>query len=514
MSYLALARQWRPKTFEQLLGQEQVSQPLSNALKQNRIHHAYLFTGTRGVGKTSVARILAKALNCETGVSASPCLQCAACLSIEQGRFIDLIEIDAASKTRVEDTRELLENLAYAPAQGRFKIYLIDEVHMLSSHSFNALLKTLEEPPEHVKFILATTDPQKIPNTILSRCLQFHLRPLLPPLIKKQLQLILDAEKIQAEEEALSVLAACAQGSMRDALSLLDKAIANSPERLTKKSVDSLLGHTHEDHAPKLLQALADKNAAALIEAAEAIAAEGGHFEHVLDALLQKLHALCIYQALGETHPLIEAGPAVKTLAPRLSPETLQLFYHIGLKGKEELSLAPTPGMGFTMVLLRMLTFQPAPEATSLAPQKAAPPTETKPLPEKPPAAAVEKPWSHIVAQLDLNGLAATALTHAEFSSKEGKTITLKVAKGHASLFTPAIIKRIEEALSKYHQSPIKLALRQETAVTHSLAQEQAAETRQKEEKANDALDSDPVFQAIKETFSAELVKNSMISLE
>ncbi|WP_058534479.1 DNA polymerase III subunit gamma/tau [Legionella saoudiensis] len=367
MSYLALARKWRPRTFSQLVGQEHINKALINALNQQRLHHAYLFTGTRGVGKTSVARILAKSLNCEAGISSEPCLQCNTCISIEQGRFIDLIEIDGASKTRVEDTRDLLDNVQYAPATGRFKIYLIDEVHMLSQHSFNALLKTLEEPPAHVKFILATTDPQKLPVTVLSRCLQFNLKHLAPELISQHLQLILKDEQLAFEPQALNILAHAARGSMRDALSLLDQAITSCDNQLTTTDVKMILGYTQQDYALQLLQALANQDAPNILTLSQSIANEGGHFQYVLDELLNYLHQMAVYQAIGDHNALISPSPEIKNLSAIVSAEDVQLFYQISLKGREEIHLAPTLAIGFSMTLLRMLTFRPAPKPATVA---------------------------------------------------------------------------------------------------------------------------------------------------
>jgi DNA polymerase-3 subunit gamma/tau len=366
MSYLALARKWRPRTFSQLVGQEHINKALINALNQQRLHHAYLFTGTRGVGKTSVARILAKSLNCETGISSEPCLQCNTCMSIEQGRFIDLIEIDGASKTRVEDTRDLLDNVQYAPATGRFKIYLIDEVHMLSQHSFNALLKTLEEPPAHVKFILATTDPQKLPVTVLSRCLQFNLKHLPPELISQHLQVILNDEQLDFEPQALNILAHAARGSMRDALSLLDQAITSCDNQLTATDVKMILGYTQQDYALQLLQALANQDAPKILTLSQNIANEGGHFQYVLDELLNYLHQMAVYHAIGDHNALISPSVEIKSLSALLSAEDVQLFYQISLKGREEIHLAPTLAIGFNMTLLRMLTFRPAPKVASV----------------------------------------------------------------------------------------------------------------------------------------------------
>ena len=302
MSYIALARKWRPRTFSQLIGQDHVNKALINSLDKKRLHHAYLFTGTRGVGKTSVARLLAKALNCEQGISSQPCLQCDTCLSIEQGRCIDLLEIDGASKTRVEDTRELLENVQYAPTSARFKIYLIDEVHMLSQHSFNALLKTLEEPPEHVKFLLATTDPQKLPVTVLSRCLQFHLNHLPIAVICQQLEHILQSESLEYEANALELIAHAAQGSMRDALSLLDQVIALGDKKLHARDIKNSLGYTQHDYALPLLDALANNEPHTLISISQRIAKESEHFHYVIDEMLRYLHQIGLYQTVPIAH--------------------------------------------------------------------------------------------------------------------------------------------------------------------------------------------------------------------
>lgn len=553
MSYLALARKWRPRTFSQLVGQEHINKALINALNQQRLHHAYLFTGTRGVGKTSVARILAKALNCEAGISAEPCLNCDACISIEQGRFIDLIEIDGASKTRVEDTRDVLDNVQYAPANGRFKIYLIDEVHMLSQHSFNALLKTLEEPPSHVKFILATTDPQKLPVTVLSRCLQFNLKHLPVDLISKHLQLIMEDEQIHFEIQALNILAQAAHGSMRDALSLLDQAITSCDTQLLASDVKSILGYTQQDYALKLLISLAEQNGSAMLALSQQVGIEGGHFQYVIDELLNHLHQLAVYQCIGDNNPIICPAEEIKTLAQQFSAEDIQLFYQIALKGREEMHLAPTLAIGFNMTVLRMLTFRPAPSISTppLATQKfnVTPETETKVpteqalpvnIPEKISLPTVEysppitfdkneiKPsisaqqavpidsqnWASIIPQLKLMGFALNAIENSEFVNKDGRDITLRVARGHESLFTPTTITRIETALSEYYQSPVKIILNSKEAVQATPAQQKERATLQKQQNAEVALHNDPIFQQLQQDFSAELVKNSIVPLK
>lgn len=539
MSYLALARKWRPRTFSQLVGQDHVNQALINSLNQQRLHHAYLFTGTRGVGKTSVARLMAKALNCEQGVSAEPCLNCEACIAIEQGRFIDLIEVDAASKTRVEDTRDLLENIQYAPVNGRYKIYLIDEVHMLSQHSFNALLKTLEEPPEHVKFLLATTDSQKLPITVLSRCLQFNLKNLSIETICQQLQHIMADEQQDYELEALTLLAKAAQGSMRDALSLLDQVIASAAQKLTAQQVKSTLGYTQQDYALKLLHMLINQDAASIINISRQIAQEGGHFNYVLQELLDDLHQITLCQNLGEGHPLIAFTSEIKILANHLSPQDIQLFYHIALKGLDEMHLAPTLIMGFEMTLLRMLAFKPAetvkyPPLAHEAATKAIPPMpepapveqnffkeepvatfELIPTPAPvPPTIEEQENWDTVLTKLSLSGLAQNAAENAQLINKEDNRMHLRVEKGHQSLFTPAITKRIEQALTDYYGQPTKITLNTDSPAQATPAQKRQQAQHTKRQNAVVSLENDAFLQQLQQEFSAELVKDSIVATE
>lgn len=557
MSYQALARKWRPRTFSQLVGQEHISKALINSLNRQRLHHAYLFTGTRGVGKTSVARLLAKALNCEQGIQAEPCLQCETCLAIEEGRFIDLIEVDAASRTGVEDTRALLENIQYATTSGRFKIYLIDEVHMLSQHSFNALLKTLEEPPEHVKFLLATTDPQKLPATVLSRCLQFHLRHLPDELIAQHLGHILSEENIAYEDEALNILAQAAKGSMRDSLSMLDQAIASSDDKILAQEVKTLLGYTKLDYAIQLLNALSAQDTNSLLEISRKIASEGGHFNYVLDEIIHHLHQMTIYQTLKNTQFITSSATDIQDLAERFSAEDLQLFYQIALKGREEIHLAPTLAIGFEMTVLRMLAFRPATDAvqppmaweqdkqaeqatkaapstpteakvsvqaeTPQEPPEASSPPETQKLEEWPvkqdkekKAASPASPqteantWANILPQLNLSGFAQNAAENAEMLSKIDNQVSLRVIKGHLSLFTPSVMGRIETALSDYYQQKIKLALKSDEPVKDSPAQQKQRTIEQNLQNAEEALQQDVVFQEIQDKFSAQVINNSI----
>jgi DNA polymerase-3 subunit gamma/tau len=361
MSYQVLARKWRPRSFREMVGQTHVLKALINALDNQRLHHAYLFTGTRGVGKTTIARIIAKCLNCETGVSSTPCGQCSVCREIDEGRFVDLIEVDAASRTKVEDTRELLDNVQYAPSRGRYKVYLIDEVHMLSSHSFNALLKTLEEPPPHVKFLLATTDPQKLPVTILSRCLQFSLKNMPPERVVEHLSHVLSVENVPFEDDALWLLGRAADGSMRDAMSLTDQAIAFGEGKVLAADVRAMLGTLDHGQVYGVLQALLEGDARALLEAVRHLAEQGPDWAGVLAEILNVLHRVAIAQALPEA---VDNGQGdrdrVLALAQALPAEDVQFYYQMGLIGRRDLPLAPDPRSGFEMVLLRMLAFRPA----------------------------------------------------------------------------------------------------------------------------------------------------------
>ncbi|MFW1676973.1 DNA polymerase III subunit gamma/tau [Pontibacter sp. JAM-7] len=409
MSYQVLARKWRPSRFQEMVGQEHVLKALVNALDDNRLHHAYLFTGTRGVGKTSIARLFAKSLNCETGISSQPCGACSACREIAEGRFVDLIEVDAASRTKVEDTRELLENVQYAPTHGRFKVYLIDEVHMLSTHSFNALLKTLEEPPPHVKFLLATTDPQKLPVTILSRCLQFNLKNLVPERIVGHLTHVLTEEQISFEELALWMLARAADGSMRDALSLTDQAIAFGAGQVIEADVRAMLGTIDQHLVFRIIEALASGDAAALLQTVAEVSEYSPDFSALLGDLLTVLHRLAICQTLPEgIDNSLGDEQRVRSLAAMLTAEDVQLYYQIGLNGRRDLPYVPDAREGLEMVLLRMLAFRPAdavprptslkqhadPSVTPAAPAAAQPvaPTTAADVPPAAPDVSAEEP--------------------------------------------------------------------------------------------------------------------------
>lgn len=403
MSYQVLARKWRPKTFDELAGQEHVLKALVNALENQRLHHAYLFTGTRGVGKTTIARILARSLNCEKGITPKPCGECSACQEINEGRFVDLIEVDAASRTKVEDTRELLENIQYRPTRGRYKIYLIDEVHMLSAHSFNALLKTLEEPPEHVKFLLATTDPQKLPVTVLSRCLQFNLKNLTAALIEQHLEYILGEEKVPTETEALWHIARAANGSMRDALSLTDQAISHGGGKLSETEVVTMLGTVDRRKIYELLDALAAGNAEELLAISDSLAEFSPDYFALVQDILVLMHAVAVQQSVPSANRFEGLDKEkVETYARLFSPEDVQIIYQMLLMGQKDIAIAPDLHMGFEMLLLRLAAFQPAAPGEQLQPDSpsASSKEESASLkkPEPRPRGAAPPPFSEPVS--------------------------------------------------------------------------------------------------------------------
>ena len=486
MAYQVLARKWRPRTFSELAGQAHVVRALSNALSQNRLHHAYLFTGTRGVGKTTVARILAKALNCETGITATPCGVCSACTQIDAGRFVDLLELDAASNTGIDNMREVLDNAQYAPTVGRFKVYIIDEVHMLSKQAFNSMLKTLEEPPEHVKFILATTDPQKIPITVLSRCLQFNLKQMPPELIREHLTKILTLETIDAQPGALQLIARAAQGSMRDALSLLDQAIAYSGGAILADTVHGMLGALDRHYLFNLLSALIAGDGPALLDQAEHMATRSIDFDTALRdlaALLQQIALVQIVPAsLADDTPERET---IVSLAAQIDPQTVQLYYQISLLGRRDLGLAPDEFAGFSMTLLRMLAFLPQTNTTELpaekrrhdVPQPIAASTETKnPLPdlakadaavtrlnvaEPPPVdfVADQAWWSELVTQLQLGGLARMLALQCELDRFTDNTLHLRLPVAQKHLIEKSYQDKLREALSKHFGRAIRLEI-------------------------------------------------------
>lgn len=533
-----LARKWRPKTFAQLAGQEHVVKALSNALTQNRLHHAYLFTGTRGVGKTTIARIFAKSLNCLSGITATPCGECSACREIDSGRFVDLIELDAASNTQVDNMRELLESALYAPTSGRFKVYIIDEVHMLSKSAFNAMLKTLEEPPGHVKFILATTDPQKIPVTVLSRCLQFNLKQLPPALIATHLQYVLGQEQIAFESGAVALIARAAQGSMRDALSLMDQAIAFSAGKVEETVVRTMLGAIDQGYLFDLLGALSDQNGIALLEIADNMAARSVAF----DAALQELATLLHRVALAQTVPQAIADDEPERvrlleLAQTFTPEEVQLCYQIAIHGRDEIDLAPDEYAGFTMTLLRMLAFAPAKGIAQSAsvPAKGRPqPAVIAPVAAQPSAQPIvvakeaaqlaatsvsgiegrsgsQPDWAVLLEQLNVQGMAQQLAKHCVMQSFSDEQVTLCLSQEHKHLQTNKMaIDRLQAALSDYLAKPMKLNIvlgRTETATPAVIEQQ----TRQlKQQQASDSIVQDSFVRQAQAELDATLVADSI----
>jgi DNA polymerase-3 subunit gamma/tau len=514
-----LARKWRPKTFAQLAGQEHVVRALSNALTQNRLHHAYLFTGTRGVGKTTIARIFAKSLNCVTGITATPCGECGACREIDSGRFVDLIELDAASNTQVDNMRELLESALYAPSSGRFKVYIIDEVHMLSKSAFNAMLKTLEEPPPHVKFILATTDPQKIPVTVLSRCLQFNLKQLSPGLITSHLQYVLEQEHVAFEPGAIALIARTAHGSMRDALSLMDQAIAFSAGKVEESAVRTMLGAIDQGYLFDLLVALRDQDAA-------------------LQDLATLLHRIALVQTLPQAVGNDEPERArLLELAPAFTPEEVQLFYQIAIHGRDEIDLAPDEYAGFTMTLLRMLAFFPAkvsaqpslnvpaakvrPSAKPVAAESNTRPIGRTDAPAKPAANSQsasgevisdnQPDWGVLLNQLNVQGMAQQLAKHCVLESFSDRQITLRLSQEHKHLQTSRMAtKKLQAALADYFAKPVKLniVLGKTEAATPAVIEQQGKQLKQ--QQASDSIAQDGFVHEAQTELDAVLITESI----
>ena len=527
MSYLVLARKWRPKNFADTVGQEHVLQALVNALESGRLHHAYLFAGTRGVGKTTIARILAKALNCDNGVTAEPCGECSACREIDEGRFVDLIEVDAASKTKVDDTRDLLDNVQYAPARGRYKVYLIDEVHMLSKSSFNALLKTLEEPPPHVKFLLATTDPQKLPVTVLSRCLQFNLTRLTPRLIQDRLAYICDAESIEFESTALAMIARAADGSLRDALSLLDQAIAYCGGKVEQSPVATMLGTIDRDHVSRLVRLLAANDAAGIIAAMKDIDEQFPDYARLLEDLARVLQQIAVYQVVGSIDAEDElSDEELSELAATVDAADVQLFYQTALIGRRDLHLAPDPRGGAEMTLLRMLAFRPA-EAigrTAVGGSGGASTSQTEPAKVAAPVAkavqgkqaatdstAWQAPdWQELVPQLGLSGAERLLAASCALLRRENNTVFFSLDPGSESYLTRQRKESLAKTLSDHFGGPLVVDISIGKAEVESPLQ---AESRQADERfaaEREKLEADPNVQALKSMFGAELSADSV----
>ena len=534
-----LARKWRPKIFSQLAGQKHVVQALSNALTQNRLHHAYLFTGTRGVGKTTIARIFAKSLNCVSGITATPCGICSACTEIDSGRFVDLIELDAASNTGIDNMREVLDNAQYLPTLGRYKVYLIDEVHMLSKAAFNSMLKTLEEPPAHVKFILATTDPQKIPVTVLSRCLQFNLKQLPPALIVTHLEYVLGQEEITFEIAALSLLARAAQGSMRDALSLLDQAIAYSDSRIDEMTVRNMLGAIDQSYLYDVLQTLLVRDGVGLLSIADDMQSRSLAFDVALQDLATLLHrvalAQTVPQAVSEDEP---ERTRLLELAQSFSAEEIQLYYQIAIHGRNEIDLAPDEYAGFTMTLLRMLAFRPAGAKAAALEQRTAevtapplahvieiavpqPKQQSQPIqtispPVNPVATiSVALDWSTLLAQLNVQGMARELAKHCTLENYVDGRLTLNLAPQHKHLLTNKMAQeKLQAALADYFVQPVRLVvmLGVNNVATPAAVEQHVKQTRQ--QQAVEAIMQDSFVREAQAQLGAQILEETIKSIQ
>ena len=528
MSYTVLALKWRPRRFEQLVGQPHVVQALANSLADNRLHHAYLFTGTRGVGKTTVARLLAKALNCETGIVAEPCGVCAACTAIDAGRFVDLIEVDAASRTRVDDTRELLDNVQYAPTRGRFKVYLIDEVHMLSNHSFNALLKTLEEPPPHVKFLLATTDPQKLPVTVLSRCLQFNLKRFTVAQIQAQLERICAAENIPSDVVGLKAIARAADGSMRDALSLLDQGVAFGAGKVEGQLILAMLGSIDRGHVLRMLEALAGQDGAALLREVEELDERAPDYGAVLDDLLAALQRIAVLQLVGGRSD-DEEFAGLAPFAAQFTAEDAQLYYQIALHGRRDLPIGRDPRMAFEMTLLRMLAFRPVTAAD--VPRAAAPrpgrtdASASAPAPqargesaaapvrgETAAVAAAAADWATLLQNLDLRGPARQLADNCDLLSNSGGAWQLMLPADKEHLNTQQLRARLESALKEQFGRDLRLTIAAGKPPRPTPAEMRKANENERMRETREAIEGDPNVKAVQAAFEATLEADSIRS--
>lgn len=546
MSYQVLARKWRPRNFQEMVGQQHVLRALVNALEHDRLHHAYLFTGTRGVGKTTVARILAKCLNCETGVTAVPCGECASCLEIAEGRSVDLIEVDAASRTKVEDTRDLLDNVQYTPTRARFKIYLIDEVHMLSNHSFNALLKTLEEPPPHAKFLLATTDPQKLPATILSRCLQFNLKNMVPEQVVEHLQGILADEGIAYELPALSLLGRAAAGSMRDALSLTDQAIAYGSGSLVESDVRDMLGTVDRNRVITLLSAVSSGDASAVLAGVDEISQHAPDYGATLEELIALLHQVTLMQMVPEMMQTQTAEEQnLGELARQMSLDESQLCYQFAINGRRDLPVAPDPRIALEMTLLRMIAFKPveAPEAAGAPPggtgeappaKKPEPPAQpvasqsagnggenrvarhSPPTPLEPQASASGPPlpspdtWPEFFETLGLVGITHSVALHLELIAVSGDRLEFVLDRNNASLFQERQVDTLALAFGQVLGRSVTVDVQQGEVGEHTPQHRRALRAAERQRLAELALNEDPELAALIAEFDGRLVEGSI----
>ncbi|MBT4520461.1 MAG: DNA polymerase III subunit gamma/tau [Halieaceae bacterium] len=575
MSYQVLARKWRPRNFREMVGQEHVLRALVNALDHDRLHHAYLFTGTRGVGKTTIARILAKCLNCESGVSSQPCDDCSSCREISEGRSIDLWEVDAASRTKVEDTRELLENVQYAPTQSRFKVYLIDEAHMLSAHSFNALLKTLEEPPPHVKFLLATTDPQKLPATVLSRCLQFNLKNMPPDLIVGHLCHVLDQEMITYEEPALWLLGRAAGGSMRDALSLTDQAIAFGSGTLTESDVRAMLGTVDLSFVCQLLEEIVGGDPASVLAVVDTMSQHAPDFEGSLIELISLLHRVTIAQAVPEAIDNTWGdAERVANIAGAITAEDAQLFYQVAINGRRDIAYAADPRSGFEMLLLRMIAFRPgavldeslepqdlqqveivqdnavakevdpplkksrdAPAAAAQNNPEISPPVEVADTgddtagtvsqdsnagleqragqnQELGPLALSPATWPAVLEQLELVGIVYNIASHCEIRADQDGALVLTLDQDNASLFNEGHAAKIRQALENYSSAKLSVSITVGEVTQETPAMLKTRLTAERQREAVDSIERDPQLQNLIDRFDGKLDLSSVIPLE
>lgn len=541
MNHQVLARKWRPHNFTEIVGQEHVSQALINALQHDRLHHAYLFTGTRGVGKTTIARILAKAINCENLQDYNPCGQCDVCQALDEGRFLDLIEVDAASQTGVDNTRDLLDNAQYAPNMGKYKVYLIDEVHMLSLSSFNALLKTLEEPPEHVKFLLATTDPQKIPVTVLSRCLQFNLKRLTPSQISEQMAYILGEEKIKFEQDGLRLIARAADGSMRDGLSLLDQAIVFGNDVVSTETVSQMLGTISQQPVAELLRSLAQKDAPQVLQTIQEMAELSPDFADVLQQILHVLHRLALVQIVPAVAETEDDAEMLRELSALFSAEELQLYYQIALMGQKDLGLAPEPRTGFEMIILRMLAFNPqtsdkkqtsnvAPAAVlkpkaqedAMQSKVAEPQVVHKAMPEvsMPTAApqtigaASSLQWHDMVDAMKLTGLTRELANNCILESVDAQQCRLILDPKQAQIRSSRSEGKLQAALQKQYGNALKLVIKTESVASDTPAVKNHKAKLNRQQAAVDAIDNDENIQALKANFDARVIPGSIEPVE
>ena len=548
MAYQVLARKWRPRSFEEIVGQPHVVTALANALDSKRLHHAYLFTGTRGVGKTTLARILAKALNCETnGISSHPCGKCRACTEIDAGRFVDLLEVDAATNTKVDEMRELLDTAQYMPVSGRFKVYIIDEVHMLSKHAFNSMLKTLEEPPEHVKFILATTDPQRLPVTVLSRCLQFNLKPLPPALVAGHLEHVLEAEKIPFEKAALPLLGKAAAGSLRDGLSLLDQAIAHGGGKVTAGDVTDMLGTLGADLLWPLLERVADGDGPGVAAECDRIAERSVSLDSALEEIAALLHRVALAQAGVEPTPEEADGGHVKAMAAKLDPGRIQVMYQIAVLGRRDLALAPDEFAGFSMAMLRMLSFvgpgaqaaatsangaiakQSAMRAraataapTSAAVASASTSAAAAATPRSPAAPQAEEPtadasatafdgdWPAFVERIGLNGMAGMVARHGELVSFANGHLELVVPESHRMYAERAYLEKLRDAIAPHFGSKLRVTVRVGGTEGKSVAAVKSREAAARQADAAEAIEDDPFVRDLVRDLGAEVVSSSI----